>query len=178
MTLLAGFIRLVDNINNRIGVFAAWLILLSVIICALTAILRYVVGIGYVWMQELYVACFAVSFTLIAGYAYMKDRHVRVDIVSGKMTRQQKAWAEIIGFMIFLVPWLVVMGLSSLDFVIPAWEILEPSSQSGGMPGIFIIKTALPACVLLLGIQGIAAVARSVLILKGREDLLPPIPSD
>src|SRR5262245_1052999 len=132
MALLTGFIRLVDNINSRVGIFAAWLIFLSVIICALTAILRYAIGIGYIWMQELYVACFAISFTLIAGYAYMKDQHVRVDIVSGKMTRRQKAWSEIIGFIIFLLPWLVIMGISSMDFVVPAWRIFEPSSQSGG----------------------------------------------
>lgn len=176
MPLLVRYIRLVDSINSRIGIVAAWLIFVSVAICALTAILRYMAGIGYVWMQELYVACFAVSFTLIAGYAYMKDQHVRVDILSGKMTRRQKAWVEIIGFVIFLFPWLVVMGLSSLDFVIPAWRIYEPSSQSGGMAGIFLIKTALLVCVVLLGVQGLAAVARSILILKGREDLLPPVP--
>ena len=178
MPILVGYIRIVDAINSRVGIAAAWLIFLSVAICALTAILRYAVGIGYVWMQELYVACFAVSFTLIAGYAYMKDQHVRVDIVSGKMTRRQKAWAEIVGCIIFLFPWLVVMGLSSLDFVISAWRIYEPSSQSGGMGGIFLIKTALLICVFLLAIQGLAVVARSILILKGREELLPPLPND
>jgi TRAP-type mannitol/chloroaromatic compound transport system permease small subunit len=176
VTAIAAFVRAVDRFNDWLGRSLAWLILGSVVVCATTAILRYWVNIGFVWMQEFYVVLFAMNFTLAAGFAYARNQHVRVDIFSTRMTERQRAWIEMIGFLVLMLPWLVAVTYAAFPFVVLSWSILESSSSAGGLPGFFIVKSAIPAFCLLLGVQGLAACGRSVLILTGHDEFLAPRP--
>lgn len=173
MTFIAAFVRAIDRFNDWLGRWLAWLILGSVVVCALTAILRYGVNVGFVWMQELYVALFAVNFTLAAGYTYARNQHVRVDIFSTRMSERTRAWIEALGFVFLMLPWLVAILYAAYPFVALSWRLLESSGSSGGLPGYFLVKSAIPLFCLVLGLQGLAACGRSVLILRGRHDLLP-----
>ncbi|MBM3485474.1 MAG: TRAP transporter small permease subunit [Alphaproteobacteria bacterium] len=171
---LAAFVRLVDRFNDLVGRTIAWLIFGSVLICASTAIMRYALNIGFVWMQELYIVLFGLNFTLAAGWAYYKNQHVRVDLLHIRMNERRRAWVELIGFFVLLLPWLAVIIYAAVPFVGLSWRILESSSQASGMPGVFLYKTAIPIFCFVLGVQGLAAVSRSVLVLANRQDLLPP----
>lgn len=171
---LAAFVRIVDRFNDFVGRSIAWLIFGSVLICAATAILRYALNIGFVWMQELYVVLFGLNFTLAAGWAYYRNQHVRVDLVHVRMKERTRAWVELAGFFILLLPWLIAIVYAAVPFVGLSWRIFESSSQASGMPGVFLYKTAIPVFCVVLGVQGLAAVARSVLVLANRQDLLPP----
>jgi TRAP-type mannitol/chloroaromatic compound transport system permease small subunit len=173
MRALAAFVRLVDGLNRMIARAAAWLMLATVLICAGVALGRYLLGFGRIWLQELYVVCFAVGFMLTAAYAYAQDDHIRIEIFHQRMSPRAKAWIEILGCLLFLLPWLAVVAWSSLPFVRLSWLVREPSSQPGGLPGIYLVKSVLPLFAGLMALQALAVIGRNALLLLGRDDLLP-----
>lgn len=173
MAALAAFIRAVDRMNGVIGRWLSWFVLGSVVICAATTVLRYVFNVGFVWTQELYVALFGLNFMLAAGDTYRRDQHVRVDIWYNKRSARGKAWVDAGGVIVLLLPWLAVVAWATVPFALLSWSVLEPSNQSGGLPGFFLLKSAILLFAALLGFQGLAVLARSALLLAGRTDLLP-----
>ena len=174
MRVLVGFVRAVDVLTEWVGRITAWLTLVTVLVCATVVLLRYAFSIGFVWLQELYVWTYALVFMLGAGYALKRGGHVRVDIFYANMSRRARAMVDLFGTLLFLLPWLAVVGFVSWPYIGASWHIYEASAQTGGMPGLFLLKTALLGFCVLLGLQGLAVAARSLLVLNGREDLLPP----
>jgi len=171
--LLRRFVGAIDALNIWMGRLSAFLVIVLVVICATTAVLRYVFSMGFVWMQEAYVAAFGVSFMLMAGYAYLTNQHVRVDIYHGRFSPRTKAWVEILGILVFLWPWLYVVARYSSGFIGEAWRLREGSSQAGGMPGIFLVKSAIWAFCALMALQSLATMARAFAVIAGRPDLFP-----
>ena len=78
--------------------------------------------------------------------------------------------------MVFLVPWLLLILWSSLPFVRLSWRVLEPSAQPGGLPGLFLVKSAIPLFAALMLLQALAVIGRKVIYLAGRDELLRPAP--
>ena len=173
MPALAAFVRFADGLNRLIGSAAAWLILATVLICAGVALSRYLLGFGRIWLQELYVVCFAVSFMLVAPYAYAADAHIRIEILHQRWSPRTRAVVEIVGCVLFLIPWVALVSWSSLPFVRLAWLVREPSAQPGGLPGIYLVKSVIPLFGGLMLLQALAVIGRKVLLLAGRDDLLP-----
>ncbi|MFW6077911.1 MAG: TRAP transporter small permease subunit [Hyphomicrobiales bacterium] len=169
MSALSKFVRAVDWLNEQVGRLAAWLTLVTVLICATVVVLRYGLSEGYVWMQELYVWTGGAIFMLGAGYTLLHNGHVRVDIFYARASEKRRALIDLIGTLVFLLPWLVLVFIVSWPYVSSAWVISEASSQGDGMPGLYLFKSVLLAFCVLLGLQGLATVARSVLVLAGRE---------
>jgi TRAP-type mannitol/chloroaromatic compound transport system permease small subunit len=172
---LARIIRVAETFNRAVGELAAWLVLLVVLVCAAVATLRYGLSFGRVWLQELYVAAFGLCFMLAAPRAYAEDAHVRIDILSRAWGPRVRAAVELLGCLLFILPWLAVVAWSSWPFVRLAWLVREPSPQAGGLPGLYLVKTAIPLFAALMLLQGLAGVGRSALVLAGRADLLPPV---
>ena len=81
---------------------------------------------------------------------------------------------EIVGCVLFLVPWLLVLAWASWPFVRLSWLVLEPSPQAGGLPGYYLVKSIIPLFATLMLLQAMAVIGRSILTLAGREHLLPP----
>ena len=173
MGALIAFIRVVDAVNEAVGRVVAWLTFGTVAVCFLVVVLRYVFSIGFIWMQELYVWQHAVVFMLGAGYTLLHGGHVRVDIFYARMDPRRRAIVDIIGTFVFLLPWLGIVIYYGMPFLMLSWRLLEPSSQSDGLPGFFLLKSVIPAFCVLVGLQGLALAARSVLVLAGREDFAP-----
>ncbi|HSE77738.1 MAG TPA: TRAP transporter small permease subunit [Alphaproteobacteria bacterium] len=167
---LTTLVRLVDRLNDTIGRFVAWLTLGTALICFLTVYLRYVLNFGFIWLQELYVAEHAIVFMIGAGYTLLYGGHVRVDIFYARMSARRKAWVDLVGTLVFMAPFLVVVWIYSLPFVRASWSIFEPSSQPGGMDGVFILKSGLLLFCALVGLQAVAMVARCSLVIAGREE--------
>lgn len=174
MRALAGLVRAVDGLNRAAGGLAGWLLLACVLICAFVAIARYAFAFGRIWLQELYVVLFGLAFMLAAAWAYGRDAHVRVDLLWSRWSPRTRAAVELVGVVLFLLPWTIVLAWSARGFVALSWAVREPSPQAGGLPGLYLVKTAIPLTALLLLLQGLAAAARSFLLLAGRPDLLPP----
>lgn len=165
---IAAAARRIDAVNEAVGRAASWLVFACVVLCAATALLRYVFSIGFIWMQETYVAAFGLTFMLMAGYTYLKDQHVRVDIVHGRLSPRARARVEIAGVLVFLFPWLATLAVAGAPFILGSWRILEPSSTPGGLPVVFLVKTVIWVFCALLGLQGVSVLLRAILVLRGR----------
>ncbi len=169
MSAIAAFVRLVDGLNRLVGRSAAWLVLATVLVCAGVALSRYLLGFGRIWLQELYVVMAALAFLLVAPHAYAADQHVRIEILSARLAPRGRAAVEILGCALFLIPWLLLVVWSSLPFVRLSWLVREPSAQPGGLPGIYLVKAAIPLFAGLMLLQALAEVGRRALALRGRD---------
>lgn len=174
MQALALIIRAISGLNSIIGRVFSWLTLGIVLVCFTVVVLRYVFSIGFVWMQDLYVWMNALLFTGIAGFTLFKNGHVRVDIFYRKASTRFKAWIDLIGFGIFAAPFTLVILYWSLPYVERSWRFMEGSRNVGGMPGLYVIKSFVMVFAIVVLLQAFAMALRSILVLAGREDLLPP----
>lgn len=174
MKALAFIVRFLSGINQIIGQVFSWLTLGIVLVCFTVVVMRYVFSAGFVWMQDLYVWMNAVMFTGIAGYTLLKNGHVRVDIFYRKASARFKAWVDLIGFFIFMVPFSAVLLYWSWPYVQRSWNFMEGSRNIGGMPGLYVIKSFVIVFAVVILLQGLAMALRSVLVLANREELLPP----
>ena len=169
MDTLARTVSAIDCINRWVGRAVSWLTLATVMICGAVVLLRYWAGQGHVWMQELYVWTHAMTFLLAGGFAYLLNAHVRVDIVYAKLSRRGKAWVDLFGVIFLLFPWLILLGWTAWTYVSYSWQTSEISVQSNGMPAMYVLKSTLLGFVVLVGLQGLAWIGRSILVLGGRE---------
>jgi TRAP-type mannitol/chloroaromatic compound transport system permease small subunit len=173
MQALALFVAAVGRLNAIIGKVFSWLALAAVLVCFAVVVQRYAFSTTRLWMQDLYVWLNGAMFMAVAGYTLLIDGHVRVDIYYRPASRRRKAVMDLIGVLAFLLPFCVVVWLWGFEFVQRSWMLREGSANPGGMPGLYILKTFILAFTVLVGLQGIAMALRSVLVLKGREELLP-----
>lgn len=144
-----------------------------VLVCFTVVVQRYVFHYSILALQDLYVWMNGAMFTGVAGFALLRDDHVRVDIFYRPWSIRRKAIADLIGVVIFLIPFMVVVLVYATPYVQRSWRIFEGSANIGGMPGLFILKTFIPVFAVLMLLQGIAWAFRSILVLTGREELLP-----
>jgi TRAP-type mannitol/chloroaromatic compound transport system permease small subunit len=170
--LLATFVRLVDGFNERIGRATAWLTLAMVLVCFVVVVLRYLFGVGWVWMQESYVWLHGIVFMAAAGYTLLHDGHVRVDIFYRDASHRYRALVDLLGGLLLLLPFVVVVTAVAAPYVAESWARLETSREAGGLPGLFLLKTVLLVFCALVGLQGMSLAARSLLVLKGREEFV------
>ncbi|MFN4272842.1 MAG: TRAP transporter small permease subunit [Aliihoeflea sp.] len=174
MRAIAQIVRAISGLNWLIGNIFSWLALAIVIVCFTVVVQRYAFSTTRLWMQDLYVWLNGAMFTAVAGFALLRGDHVRVDIFYRTASLRWKAIADMIGVVVFLLPFCWIVFIYGLPFVQRSWRLFEGSANIGGMPGLFILKSFILVFAALVAIQGIAMFLRSILVLAGREDLLPP----
>lgn len=170
MVFLVRFVGGVDALNESIGRGIAWLTLAMVMIAFVVVIMRYVFSFGFVWLQESYVWLHGIVFMVGAGYTLLHDGHVRVDIFYRPADLRQKAWTNLLGVLLLLLPMILLVFFVSYDYVLNSWEILEESREAGGLPGLFLLKSVLWVFCVLVGLQGLSLAARSLLVLMGHPE--------
>jgi TRAP-type mannitol/chloroaromatic compound transport system permease small subunit len=171
--LLVGYIRLVSAINRVVGEVLSWLALLMVLVCFTVVVQRYLFHFSILALQDLYVWLSGAMFTGVAGYALLRDEHVRVDIYYRPSSPKSKAIRDLVGVVIFLIPFVAVILAYAVPYVQRSWKLWEGSANIGGMPGLFVLKSFIIVFCILVGLQGIAMALRAILVLQDREDLLP-----
>jgi len=164
--LLETIIHFADTINEAMGRLASWFTLALVLLVCFDVIRRGLIDDTEAWIMELEWHFFALIFLLGAGYALKHDRHVRVDLFYANFSERNKAWVNLIGTLVFLLPWCLIIGVMSFQYAAGSFAIGEGSPDPGGLPTRYIIKFAITVGVGLLGLQGLAVVARSVLTLR------------
>jgi len=167
LNALRTFAAFVDGLNEKIGRSLSVLVWLVALVCAIVVVLRYAFHVSFTWMQELYVWIHAVVFLAASSYAMLLNAHVRVDILYSKWSLRTRAIVEIIGVLIFTLPWMVVLAWLAWPFVVDSWSIWEGSSQPNGMPGVFLLRTMLLVFCALMALQCLAIMARGLLVLAG-----------
>lgn len=160
--------RTVDRLNDVIGRAVSWLTLAMVLVTFASVVLRYGFSLGWIWLQESYIWLHGIVFMLGAGYTLLHDGHVRVDLIYRGASPRYKAWVDLCGALSLLLPMIVVVAWFSWSYVIDSWIYLEGSPTTGGLPGLFLLKTVLLVFCALVGLQGLALAGRSLLALRDR----------
>lgn len=163
MIFVLKFIRQLGHLLERLIAPTRWLALVMVITTFAIVLLRYALETGSVAMQELVMYLHGLLFLLAIPSGVANNSHVRVDILYSRLSERVQQRLDLAGHMIFLLPVAGFMFFISLPYVASSWSILEGSSEVGGLPGIFLLKTLLPLCALCLFIQGLAAIAQILL---------------
>lgn len=171
---LAAAVRLLDGLNDRVGRVTAWLALAMVLIQFVVVVLRYVFAIGFIPMQESIWYLHGIVFMIGAGYTLLHNGHVRVDIFYRDASPKTKAWIDLFGVVVLLLPVCALILNFSWSYVINAWKVLEGSTETGGIPLVFALKAVIWGFVGLVGLQGVSLALRSILVLRGVELPSPP----
>lgn len=162
--------NIIDRINEQIGRAASWLTALLVVLVCYDVLTRYLLNETRAWIMELEWHLFALVFLLGAAYALKHDKHVRVDLFYAKFTKREKAWVNLIGGLLFLIPWCLMVIYWSFDYAQLSYAVKEGSPDPGGLPARYIIKFAVPFGIGLLCLQGVSTVIKSIFVLNNWED--------
>ncbi|MEC9487141.1 MAG: TRAP transporter small permease subunit [Prosthecochloris sp.] len=168
MQTLKSLITGIEWLISWSGRVVSWLALLLVLVVVYDVFTRYVLSASSVAVQELEWHLFALMFLIAAGVTLQKDKHVRVDVLYSRFSAKQKAVVNIAGGLFFLLPFSVMLITASWPFVVNSFLIMESSPDLGGLPYRFLLKAAIPAGFILLLLQGVASILRSVLVLAGQ----------
>jgi TRAP-type mannitol/chloroaromatic compound transport system permease small subunit len=115
-------------------------------------ILRYGFNLGWIWLQESLTYIHVLVFTVVAAWTLQQDGHVRVDIFYAGMTDKNRARVDLLGSVLFLVPFCIFILIISWPYVSNSWKLLESSREAGGLPLVFLLKSlimVMPALLLL-----------------------------
>ncbi len=158
----------IDRISHATGKFVSWLTLLMVIVTCIIVVMRYVFDAGLIWMQESVIWMHGTVFMLGAAYTLLHEDHVRVDVFYRAMSERRRAWVDLIGVAVFLLPLCMLLAVTSYDFAAFSWSIHEASRESGGLPYplVSILKSVLVVMPIAVGLQGISLLLRSAATIR------------
>lgn len=161
---------MIDRLNLLVGKVVSWATLLVVVVVFVDVVMRYAFNTSFVATQELEWHLFGFIFLMGAGYTLLKDGHVRVDIFFQRLSKRGRAWVNLIGVLIFLIPGCYLVLATSIPFVVSSCTSGECSPDPGGIPYRFIVKSFIPAGFFLLLLQGISMGIQSLLTIVHFEE--------
>jgi len=164
---------LIDALNERVGHLSYWLILVAVLVSAGNATMRYAFNMSSNAWLEIQWYLFSAVFLFCAGYALLHNQHVRIDVISGRMSRRARAWIDVFGTLFFLLPMSIAIMWMSWPVFVQAYELQEMSGSAGGLI-VWPARLMVPLGFLLLSLQGISELIKRAAFLRG----LIPDPSD
>lgn len=156
----------IDALNERIGRAVYWLVLVMALVSAGNATTRYALNVASNAWLELQWYLFAAVFLLCAGYTLLHNEHIRIDILSSRLSRRTQMWIDIFGTVFFLLPLSVYMVWASWPVFVHAWTSGEVSSSAGGLIR-WPARLLVPAGFFLLTLQGISELIKRFAYLKG-----------
>lgn len=166
----------IDGLSEWTGRTVAWLVLVIVLIIVWDVTMRYLFQSGSIKLQELQWHLFSLLFLLGAAYTLRHDGHVRVDVLmrSSRVGERGRAVVDLLGTLLFLIPFCVLVISGSIPFVENSFRFGESSPDPGGLTHRYLLKAAIPLGFGLLLLQGLAVAARSLRTLIGqRTDAAP-----
>ena len=169
--MIKNLINAIDTLNEAIGRAASWLVLAMVLLICYDVTMRYFFHQGSVALQELEWHLFALIFLLGSAYTLKYDNHVRVDILyqSQYLSNEHRALINIFGILFFLLPFCVLILITTWPFVENAYYYLEGSPDPGGLPYRYLLKGSILVAFTLLILQGLAELLRNYLILAKQD---------
>ena len=168
MNSMEAVMRGIDAFSERFGRLVSWLTLGTVLVCFTVVVLRYLLGIGSIWLQESIIYSHAAMFLLVAAWTLKNDGHVRVDVLYASASSHTKAIVDLCGALLLLIPFATAILYFSLPYVARSWSILEGSREASGLPLIFALKTLIPIFAVMLILQGAAQAMRAWSVLSGK----------
>ncbi|AIL32888.1 TRAP transporter small permease subunit [Basilea psittacipulmonis] len=166
MKFLLNISKLIDKLNSMMGVVVTWLALLVVLISAGNAIVRKLFNESSNAWLEIQWYLFGAIFLLGAAYTFLKNEHVRVDILSQRFSKKTQTYIDIVGTVFFLIPICFLIVWLSIPFFWDSFVSGELSSNSGGLIR-WPVKLLIPVGFFLLELQAFSHLIKCVAYLKG-----------
>ncbi len=166
MNLLLSLSRAIDAVNERVGKAVMWLVLIVALVSAGNAIVRKVLSDSSNAWLELQWYLFAAIFLFCAGYTLLNNEHIRIDVVASRWSARTRAWIDIFGTLVFLLPISIFIMELSWPIFMNAWNTGETSSNAGGLVR-WPARLMVPVGFLLLVLQGFSELIKRVAFLKG-----------
>jgi TRAP-type mannitol/chloroaromatic compound transport system permease small subunit len=155
----------IDRLNRSIGRAAAWAILAMALIQFALILMRYLFGLTSLWAREAIIYFHVALVLLTAAWTLHNDGHVRVDIFYSNATPRTRALIDLAGAVALLSPFMIAVAWFSLPYVMRSWAIFEGSREAGGLPLVFLLKTAILVFAAQMLLQGISQAIRAGLAL-------------
>ncbi|MDH5484653.1 MAG: TRAP transporter small permease subunit [Gammaproteobacteria bacterium] len=162
-------INAINHFTDWTGRSVSWLTLAMVLVTSCVVFLRYAFDTGWIALQESVSYMHALVFLIGAAYTLKYDEHVRVDIVYSRLGTRGKAWINLLGSLFILLPVMAFIIWVSWEYVFESWAVLESSGETGGLPGIFLLKSCILLMSALLILQAIAQLLQSLLTIMDKE---------
>ena len=170
LSVLRKTLRCIDGISEWVGKGVAWIVLAMVLLVSYDVAMRYFFKSGSVALQELEWHLFSIIFLIGGAYTLKHDDHVRLDLIykSRFMNDYRRAWLNLVGSILFLIPFCALIIICSWPFLSQSFTYAESSPDAGGLSHRWLLKSAIPAGFGLLLIHGIGDAIRNLLrILEG-----------
>ena len=166
MRFLLACSRWIDALNERAGRYAAWLVLACILISAANAIARYGFNFSSNAFLEIQWYLYSIVFLCAAGYTLKHNAHVRIDIVSARLSSRARAWIDLLGGLFMLLPAAAIMLWFGWSAFLESYRIDEVSADAGGLLR-WPIKFVIPLAFLLLMLQGVSESIKRIAFLRG-----------
>lgn len=157
---------IIDKTNEAIGKTVRWLLILMVFGTFANVVWRYVFEKYSIPLNESVIIMNSMVFMLGAAYALQTNQHVRVDVFYEKFSIKKKAVADLIGTIFFLLPMCGFLLYSSWGYALSSWQIHEASANTGGLPGLYLVKTIIPLTAFLMFLQGLSDIVSNIKKIK------------
>lgn len=152
------------------GRSVSWLLLAMVLVTFTIVVLRYGFNLGWIWLQETVVYMHSAVFLLAVAWAFQADEHVRVDIFYRDKSPRHKAWVNLLGTLLFVVPFSVYLLSMGWNYVSSSWAVFEGSREAGGLNFVYILKSLMLALPVLLLLQCYDTARRCIAVLRERPE--------
>ena len=173
MSSLLSVSRIIDWLSERVGHAFYWLVLVTVLISAANAVVRKAFNVSSNSFLEIQWYLFSAIFLFLAGYTLLRNDHVRIDVIAGRLSKRAQAWIDIVGTVFFLFPMAFLLMWLAWPVFVDAYERHEISTNAGGLI-IWPARLLVPIGFLLLLVQGVSELIKRIAFLRG----LIPDPSE
>ncbi len=163
----------IENIFNRfadaIGHLTAVIMVIMLLNVFYDVVMRYLFKSGSIAMQEMEWHLFSMVFLIGISYALKEDGHVRVDVIYDRLSSKKKAIINIVGAVVFLIPFSLLIAFGSIEFVMEAFNTGEISGDPGGLTHRWILKSLIPFSFFLLVFVTIGFIIKYINLYRGAD---------
>ena len=154
------FSNVVDSLITRIGNAVSWIWMVLLCVIVINVFMRYALGEGRIEFEEIQWHLYSIGFMVGLGYAVVHDAHIRVDIVHERLSPVTRAWIDLYGITLFVLPFVVLMLVYAVPFITDSFITSETSPSPGGLPYRWLIKSMLFIGFALLGLAAVSRLTR------------------
>ena len=166
MNALLTLSRQIDTLTERIGKSAIWIVLIVVLVSTGNAVMRYAFNYSSNALLEIQWYLFGLIFLLCSGYTLLRNEHVRIDLLSAKLSKRGRTWIDILGILFFLMPMAVAILVLSWPVFLHAFASSEMSNSAGGLI-VWPARLMIPVGFALLILQGVSELIKRIGFLRG-----------
>ena len=161
--------NLIDKLNEWCGRILSWIMVLLILLIVFEIITRRFFGKPSIWTFDVITQLYGAQFILLAGYTLLYDGHVGIDIFYSRLSIRKRAVVDIITYLVFFFPWIIVMTWQGARLSITSWERMECAYGLFSIP-LYPIKTVLLIGIVLLFLQGVSKLLSTINVLRTQKD--------